>query len=376
MGFVIKNAQVLNENFNFQKVDVEIEGQFISNIKANINSQTFVDAQGYYLIPGLIDIHIHGCSGCDFCDGEISSLQTISHYLASNGITSFLGTSMSLPEEELEKIFKVAHSFIKENTQGAYMQGIYMEGPFFSKNKKGAQGEEHLRDPDIQLFNRLYDISGGNIKVCAFAPELNNSEEFIKEIKNKGVLSIAHSEADYDTALKGINLGISSITHLYNAMTPFNHRSPGIIGAAFDSNVFVELICDGIHVHPSVIRSTYKIVGSDRVILVSDSMAACGMADGQYTLGGQNVIVKKGKATLEDGTIAGSTTNLMDCVKKCHQFGIPLEHAIKSASINPAKLLGAADMTGSISIGKYGDLVLLDKNLNVKGVYIKGKKFI
>jgi N-acetylglucosamine-6-phosphate deacetylase len=265
---------------------------------------------------------------------------------------------------------------MREKQRGAYIHGIYMEGPFFSKNKKGAQAEEHLKDPDIQLFNRLYKASGENIKICALAPELENSEEFINEVKNKVVLSLAHTDSDYQKALTSINLGVKNITHLYNAMSPFNHRSPGVIGAAFDSDVTVELICDGIHVHPAVIRATFKTVGSDRVILVSDSMAACGMKDGYYKLGGQNIIVKNGKATLKNGTIAGSTTNLMECVKNCYMFGIPLEQAIKSATFNPAKLIGVDDKTGSIKVGKYADLVLIDKNFNVKGVFVKGEKFL
>lgn len=375
MTTVIKNGQVLGDNFSFKQQDIKLSGEIIDTIGEVVEKAT-MDAKGLYVVPGLIDIHTHGCNGCDFCDGKISSLETISNYLAHNGITSFLGTSMSLSEEKLHSIFKIAKDFISENKKGAYMHGINMEGPFFNELKKGAQSGDNLKNPVIEMFHRLNESSGNNIRVCCLSPELDGSDQFISTLKDSTVISLAHTTADYDISMKAIDLGASNITHLYNAMAPFTHRSPGLVGAAFDSNVSCELICDGIHVHPAVIRSTFKTVGAERIILVSDSMCACGLSDGIYELGGQKVIVKDSTATLENGTIAGSTTNLMSCVKNCVDFGIPLEDALKAASINPAKLIGVDDITGSIAVGKYADLVLMDEKFHIKHVFVKGKQVI
>lgn len=372
---VIKNGLVFLEDLNFNAVDIKIEKEMIVEIGANLSGDQYINAENMYVIPGLIDIHTHGCAGCDFCDGDLDSLNTISNYLAKNGITSFLGTSMTLPTNRLKEIFEVGYKFMQSSPKGAYMHGIHMEGPFFSKYKKGAQPEEHLLKPDIKVFDSLNNACGGNIKICSMSPELEGSQDFISYVKDQAVISLAHTAADYEIARKAIKIGAKSVTHLYNAMTPYSHREPGLVGAAFDSEVNVELICDGVHVHPAVIRSTFKTVGRHRVILVSDSMRACGLKDGIYDLGGQTVLVKSGAATLEDGTIAGSTTNLMDCFRKCVEFGISLEEVVQAATINPARLIGVDASTGSIAINKCADLVILDKNLREQRVFIKGKKF-
>lgn len=376
MSIVIKSGLVLGDSFSFMDKDLKIEGEKISDVGSNLKGEVIIDGSDMYVIPGLIDIHTHGCAGCDFCDGEISSLEAISRHLGKNGITSYLGTSMALSGQRLEEIFKVARDFIKENNSGAYMHGIHMEGPFFSKEKKGAQPEDNFLNPNVDFFDRLSVASGGNIKVISMAPELEGSIDFISKVKDEVTISLAHTTASFETTIKAIQAGAKSVTHLYNAMPPYTHRNPGVIGAAYDSDVNVELICDGVHVHPAVIRSTFKTVSSDRVVLVSDSMSACGMEDGTYELGGQKVVVKSGAASLENGTIAGSTTNLMDCVKNCVGFGIPLEQAVKAATINPAKLVGVSEETGSLTEGKYADIVLLDKELNVRRVFVKGKELL
>ncbi len=226
------------------------------------------------------------------------------------------------------------------------------------------------------MFKNLNNTSNNNIKVVTIAPELSNAIEFIKEVSKDVVVSIAHTDATYIQAMESIECGVSHATHMYNAMTGYSHRDPGVVGAIMDSDITAELICDGIHIHPSVIRTTYKILGEDRLVLMSDSMSAAGMEDGKYNLGGQEVYINDRKATLIDGTIAGSTTNLMECMKIAYKSGIPLEKAIKCATINPAKVIGVDSIVGSLKVGKSADIVILNKDLSIDSVYIKGVKIL
>jgi N-acetylglucosamine-6-phosphate deacetylase len=251
-----------------------------------------------------------------------------------------------------------------------------MEGPFISAARKGAQAEEHIRNCDVALFRTLQEESGGLIKLVDLAPEEPGAMSFIETLKDEVVLSLAHTVADYDTAMEAFARGASHVTHLYNAMPPLNHRNPGVVGAARDTqNCRVELICDGIHLHPSIVRATFAMFGADRIILISDSMRATGLSDGQYTLGGQAVSVCGSRATLADGTIAGSVTNLMSCLQTAvRDMGIPLTDAVSCATINPAKELGIYDSCGSITPGKVADLVLLDEELQVRAVFLEGMR--
>lgn len=367
---IIKNAKVYLEKGVFEKADIHIrDDRFTEN---NENDRNIIDGEGLYAIPGLIDIHFHGCAGYDFCDGTLEALEAIAHYQAQNGITSICPATMTLDDEALEKIFINAAQY--RNEKVATLVGINMEGPYLSYGKRGAQNPDFLRRPDVEHFRKMNKLSGNLIKLVAVAPEVEGAMAFIKELKDEVVISIAHTEADYQTALEAFKKGASHVTHLYNAMPAFNHRGPAVVGAAFDcENARVELICDGVHVHPSVIRATFKIFGDDRIILVSDSMMATGMEDGQYSLGGQLVRVQGDKATLEDGTIAGSVSNLMKCMQKAISFGIPVESAVKCATVNPAKEIGIYDEYGSITPGKYANVVLLDEAFNVKAVVLKGK---
>ena len=251
-----------------------------------------------------------------------------------------------------------------------------MEGPFISASKKGAQAEENILHCDYEYFCRLQKAAKGLIKLVDLAPEEPGAMEFIEKAKDEVVISLAHTASDYDTAKEAIQRGASHATHLYNAMPPLNHRNPGVIGAVRDSETcHAELICDGIHIHPSVIRATFAMFGAKRMILISDSMRATGLEDGEYTLGGQAVTVRGPLATLHDGTIAGSATNLMDCMRfTVRQAGIPLEEAIMCATANPAKEIGIYDEAGSISAGKRADFVLLNDDLDIVSVYIDGKE--
>ncbi len=370
---IIKNPLVYTENNNFIKKDINIDGDKISNSLDSCDE--IIEAEGLYAIPGLTDIHFHGCIGYDFCDGTPEAVQAIANYESSIGVTSIAPATMTLGYEELTKIFNNAKAYKSGNNPGASLVGINMEGPYLSHAKKGAQNEAYLKHPDLEHFNKMQELSGGLIKLVAIAPEEEGAIEFIKTVKDEVVVSVAHTTADYDTATKAFDNGASNVTHLYNAMQAFSHREPGVIGAAQDANhVKVELICDGVHIHPSVVRATFKMFGDDRIILVSDSMMATGLKDGEYSLGGQKVFVTGNKAILSDGTLAGSTTNLMTCMKTVVSMGIPLESAIKCAAVNPAKQIGIFHEYGSITPGKYANIVLLNPDLSINTVILRGKK--
>ena len=369
VNMIIKNAKVYKENNTFEVQDIYIENELITGEEAS--NDEVIDATGLYAIPGLTDIHFHGCVGHDFCDGTQKAIEEIAKYQANNGVTTICPATMTLGEDTLLKIAKVAAK------DGAILTGINMEGPYVSVEKKGAQNPAYIRKPDIEMYRRIQKESGDLIKLVAIAPEEEGAMEFISELKDEVILSLAHTTADYDTAYEALSKGANHITHLYNAMPPFSHREPGVVGAACDKpECMVELICDGIHIHPSVIRATFKMFGDDRIILISDSMMATGMPDGEYSLGGQAVKVADHKATLvTDGAIAGSATNLMDCMRNIvKNMGIPLETAVKCAAVNPAKSIGIYDKYGSIMPGKVANIVLLDKDLNIKSVILKGKE--
>lgn len=376
---VIKNVKVFRENGVFEDGEIYVDGGIIA--EADGRTQKFasdrevVDGEGCYAIPGLTDIHFHGCMGYDFCAGTNEAVEAIAAYEASQGITTICPATLTLSEEQLTKISETAKNY--ENRHGAVLCGINMEGPFICKEKKGAQNEAYIHKPDAAMFLRLQEAAGGLYKLVDIAPETEGAMEFIDEVKDKVTVSIAHTTADYETAKKAIEHGARHVTHLYNAMPPLHHRNPGVIGAACENdNVYVELICDGIHIHPATVRATFKMFGDDRIVMISDSLEASGMPDGDYQIGGLKAHLKGKWITLDDGTIAGSATNLMGCVRTAvKEMGIPLESAVKCAAVNSAKAIGVYDKYGSITPGKAANIVLLDKELNVKAVYINGKKY-
>lgn len=368
---IIKNVQVFTENKTFEQGDIVIEDGIFKETASD--KEEIIDGKGCYAIPGLVDVHFHGCVGHDFCDGTEEAICEIAKYELSQGITTMVPATMTLPEDQLMKISKAAGEH--ENKEGAVLAGINMEGPFISPAKKGAQAATHIVSPDIEMFRRLQNAAKGLFRLVDIAPEEEGAMEFIKELKDEVHISFAHTMSDYDTAKKGYDLGADHATHLYNAMPPFTHRAPGVVGAAHDSkHVMVELIADGVHIHPSVVRTTFDMFGDDRVVLISDSMRATGLEDGEYTLGGQAVKVRGNVATLvEGGALAGSVTNLMDCVRVAvKQMNVPLESAIAAATINPAKSVGLDDKYGSIKPGKVGNVVLLNKDLSLNKVIMNG----
>ena len=372
---IIKNGEVFQEDGSFRLQDLYVENHRIVASEDEVTDKTIVDAAGLRVLPGLVDIHSHGAFGHDFSDADPEGLKIILKYEKSHGITSYCPTSMTLPAEELKEIFATIKT-VGEMKDGAAVRGINMEGPFISMAKKGAQNGKYIHKPDVAMFERLQEAAGGLFKLVDLAPEEEGAMEFIRAEKGKVVLSIAHTTADYETAKAAIEAGVTHMTHLYNAMNPINHRAPGpIIAAADDAHCEAELICDNVHIHPAIVRNTFKMFGEDRVIFISDTMEAAGLEDGMYELGGQPVIVKGNRATLEDGTIAGSNTNLMKCMRTAvKQMGIPLEKAVKCAAVNPAKSIGIYDKYGSITPGKVANAVLLDREtLEIKGVILKGQ---
>lgn len=391
----IKNALVYTVEQGFVKKNVFIEnGYFIEESELSGEVGEIIDAEGHYLIPGLVDVHFHGCAGYDFSDGTKEALATIGRYELENGVTSICPASMTLPEETLSRVCKNALDYSRASAEmaeavsgkadtlhndkkdmlGARLCGIHLEGPFLSEEKKGAQNPAYIRKPDAEMFRRLREAAGGLVRLITIAPEMEGAEEFIRCLADEVHISIGHTNSDYDNAYRAFTLGADHVTHLYNAMPGFTHRAPGVIGAAFDAaHVMVELICDGIHVDPSAMRATLRLFGSERVILISDSMRATGMKDGNYSLGGLPVTVKGNLATLKDGTIAGSATNLMDCMRMAVSIGIPLETAVRCATCNPAKSIGVEAVCGSIAPGKYGDCVILSKeDLSTQKVILGG----
>ena len=370
-----KNANIYTEQFRFECGAFSVENGRFCRVLGEA-AEDAVDLLGAYVLPGLIDVHTHGNSGADFSDGNAAGVEKMARYMAKNGVTSFAPASMTLPYETLEKAFASARAFVDARpSDAAALRGIQMEGPFFSEKKKGAQNGAYLRNPDFEAFKALQDGCGGLVRIVDVAPELPGAEEFIRQAKELCTVSIAHTDADYDAARRGIAAGVTHLTHLYNAMPAIHHRKPGVIAAAAEAEtVSAELISDGQHVHPASVRLAFRIFGADRMVLISDSLRCCGMPDGEYELGGQQVFLQDGVARLADGTIAGSATNLFDCMRRAVSFGIPREDAIRAATYNPARQIGALSEVGSISDGKVADFVLCDAELNRQAVYLAGEK--
>ncbi len=370
---IVRNAKVFTDGCRFVEKDLVIRDGRIVFGAAPRADEEIVDAGGAYALPGLVDIHFHGAVGHDFCDADEAGLQAIADFEASKGVLAICPATMTFNEEILNGIMDVAAAH--RNGRGADLVGINMEGPYISPSKVGAQNPKYVMGADAGMFRRLQARSGGLIRLVDVAPEEPGNLDFIRACHGEVRISIAHTCADYDTAKAAFAAGASHMTHLYNAMPGITHRAPGPIIAALEEGAEVELITDGIHIHPAMVRFTFNTFGDDHVILIADSMMACGLPDGQYSLGGQAVTVKGALATLTEhpGTIAGSATCLYDCMRHAVlDMGVPLASAVRAATLNPARSIGIDADYGSLEPGRWGNVVLADEQLNIQKVIQKG----
>ncbi len=370
---IIRAASVF-ANDEFKNIDIEIKDGKFNRLEENINdesleSYTFEDC---LILPGLIDIHTHGAIGFDFYSASSEEMKEMAKFYLQNGITSMLPTIVTTSEEEYERqIPKILENI---NDSSPFI-GINLEGPFISERKKGAHNEKNIRNIDIDYAKRLYELGINKIKLMTVAPELEGFNELVNFARDKFIISMGHTNCNNDEARNAITMGVRNVSHLFNAMEPMHHRKPALVGAALEFPLYKEIICDGIHIHDSILKGLYRGY-YDELIIVSDSISACGLGDGSYLLGGLEVVVRDKKATLKDGTIAGSVKTLLDGLKHLIKIGVRLEDAIKSATIIPAKAINMENEIGSIEIGKRADFIVCDKDLNIISVFKNGSKII
>ncbi|WP_312095380.1 N-acetylglucosamine-6-phosphate deacetylase [Niallia sp.] len=375
---VLKNLCIYTETEVTPKGYVVVKGGKIDAIglmdsfqeKDWINARIIDFPKGMNLIPGFIDIHIHGANNADAMDGTLNALEVMANTLPKEGTTSFLATTMTQDEESIEKSLSTIAQYMEtvDQTGKAEIIGIHLEGPFISEKRVGAQPIQSVKKPDVALFKKWKSLSNNQIKIVTMAPEEDGNFELVRYLKAENIVpSMGHSDAVYDQVLKSIQAGVNHVTHLFNGMRGFHHRDPGVAGGALlHSELMAEMIVDGVHIHPEIVKLAFLQKGVDHIILITDSMRAKWLEDGISSLGGQKVIVKDGKALLENGSLAGSTLKMNDAINNMMNFtGCTLQDIVQMASYNPAKQIGILDKKGSIAKGKDADLVVLDENNQV-----------
>lgn len=367
----LEQINIFTRDHGFMTGDLEFDS-VITSVKLTGPE----DPSKEYCIPGLIDIHTHGCGGEDFSDASPEGLRKMGEYYARHGVTSFAGTAVTLPVAQLEKACRCGADYACRYEGGAKLLGIRLEGPHFSFARRGAQNPAYLLPPDTNVFEHLFRVSRGLLKITDIAPELPGAMEYIQEAAGRCRVSVAHTEADYNTASRAFSSGASLLTHSFNAMAPIQGREPGPVVAALEQgHVYAELISDGKHVAPANVRMMFRLFGADRIVLISDSLRCCGMPEGNYTLGGQEITVKDGLGYLSDGTIAGAANNLFENLKAAVSFGVRREDAITAATANPAAVLSCDGRTGSLEEGKDADIVIYRNDFELQNVYISGRQW-
>lgn len=334
-----------------------------------------MDGNGMWLIPGMIDVHIHGANGYDMMDGTEDSIQEVSRACAATGCTSFLATSVSSTIEDLLNMIRGVKSVIGRE-QGARIAGIHLEGPYLNPKRKGMQNENYLRHPNLEEMKLIFQEAGSLIKMVTIAPELPGGLELISYLKEQGVvIAVAHSDATYEEAKLAFAAGASHVTHCFNGMRPIHHRDPGLIVAAFEEpHVSLQAIVDQVHLHPAIVRLMHRLKGPEGMVLITDALQAMGLGDGNYIFGGHHVTVSEGIARLADGTLASSTVTMNEALRLTEANGISMEDAVHMASTSPARILGLSHK-GKIGVGYDADLVLMDERYQVQWTMIEGKLY-
>jgi N-acetylglucosamine-6-phosphate deacetylase len=379
MNFAIRDIDIVTPFRIIRGGTVVVEGKKIAKIgsssEISIPSKFRVfKGEEMILTPGFIDLLVHGGGGYGFADMSMEAVQHISDFFFSHGTTGMLAALYSKPEKDMIADVKRISEFCR-SSKGSNVWGIHLEGPFINRALHGAMKAEYLWEPDASTWQKLYEASGGAIRLMTIAPELAKVDEVMRAAaKNGVVLSIGHSSASYQEVLNAIDNGAAHVTHLFNAMRPFHHREPGVLlGALLHNELKVEVIADGIHVHPAVMKLIYKVKGDGGIILITDAIRACGMPDGEYSFMDQKIVVKQNKALLTDGTLAGSTLTLEKAIKNMVELvEVPLTDAVRMASLNGAKVLGLEHQKGILAVGKDADLVVLNKNFEVQMTICEG----
>ncbi|MCU7496586.1 MAG: N-acetylglucosamine-6-phosphate deacetylase [Ignavibacteria bacterium] len=374
---LLKNCLLYDSLIENEYADILIEGKTILQVEKNIRPEEgmeVIDAGGRLTAPGFIDVHIQGAGGADILDGSVESLERMSKTLASLGTTGYLGTTVANPQEG-NKHIKVAKQYVNKDMGGATLLGFHFEGPFINFKKKGGLNPSGIYEPSIEKLNEILELTDGTLKMMTIAPELPGSLELIKAlVKNNVIASFAHSDASYEDAKKGFAAGINHVTHIFNAMPPINHRSPGPLAAIFENDsLTAQIISDGHHIHPAIVNLVYRIMGPERCICITDGMQAMGLPEGSYLYNGREYESKAGAARYLDGTLIGSTMSLGNIAFKFKEFtGCTLEEAINTITKNPAKLLGIDSKKGSIEAGKDADIAIFDFDKSIFRTLVNG----